>query len=514
MPTVVLYARKSSESDDRQVLSLPAQVAWATEACRKLNLDSPLVIEEARSAKTPGRPGFARLMSLIAAGEVETVVCWKADRLARNALDGGAILYALESKQLRQIVTTDRTYRGEPDEEFILTLELGLSAKYSKDLSKNIKRGIDEKLRRGEWHGSAPFGYRNLRETTGHGRIVLDPEMAPYVRELFRLAAAGNHSLSQLAELTRRAWRLERPRRRATTTKRGLSVSSVDHILKNPFYYGEMRVRGAVYAGSHEPLVTRALFEQVQGIIAGRRTKAERPKRLSYALSGLIRCAACGRRFTAYERVKRSGKRYVYYVCTKHIQRRCAQSPVSEADALTLLRRMLHRLSITPGELARVERMLGEMSTRRAGALDAERARLAVRLAEVRRQQARLLDLLLAATIAGGEYGAKKRELASAEAELTLASRVVEGDAADRLEPVHDFFRALVDVPKLYEGFEVEQRKAVTRRLGLELEADGEKLRVHAGKPATVLLRRAGRPIGWRRLEDVVNAFSGTTPST
>jgi site-specific DNA recombinase len=99
MKNTAIYIRKSSESDDRQVLSLEAQLSWATEICERLGILQPRVFEDRQSAKTTGRPAFARMMILINAGRIETVLCWKADRLARNAPDGGTILCALEAQR-------------------------------------------------------------------------------------------------------------------------------------------------------------------------------------------------------------------------------------------------------------------------------------------------------------------------------------------------------------------------------------------------------------------------------
>jgi site-specific DNA recombinase len=132
MTRTAIYARKSTESDDRQVLSLDAQLHWAREACAKLGVREPLVFTEARSAKLPGREVFGQLMRAVNAGRVDTIVCWKADRLARNAADAGAVLFALESKRLTAIVTADGTYAADADSELMLGILLGFSAKYSR----------------------------------------------------------------------------------------------------------------------------------------------------------------------------------------------------------------------------------------------------------------------------------------------------------------------------------------------------------------------------------------------
>jgi DNA invertase Pin-like site-specific DNA recombinase len=173
-------------------------------------------------------------MRAVKAGRVDTIVCWKADRLSRNAADAGTVLFALESRQLRTIVTADGTYAADADSELMLGILLGFSAKYSKDLSKNIRRGMEEKLRRGEWSWNAPVGYKNVRLTGDRAIVVVDEATAPYVRQLFELAATGDYSLNDLVAVTRDTWKLRRAPRRATSTRLGLSHTTIDHILHNP----------------------------------------------------------------------------------------------------------------------------------------------------------------------------------------------------------------------------------------------------------------------------------------
>ena len=502
-----IYARKSTESDDRQVLSLSAQVVWAREACARLGIADQLLFEEKQSAKMPGRPEFNRLMAMVEKGAIDTVVCWKADRLARNALDGGRVVWAMETKKLERIVTTDRTYVGEPDEEFVLSLELGLSAKYSKDLSKNIRRGIQEKLRRGEWPCIAPLGYRNVRESADHAVIVVDEPMARVVREVFRLAATGSYSLAALAKLARDEWGLTLPKRRPNTTAKGIGVTTIDHILKNPFYYGAMRVKGQLYAGTHSPLVTKDLFDRVQEIVEGRRTKAERPKCRVFALTGLVRCRKCGRRLTAYTQTKPSGKVYCYYTCTNRMRHRCDLPPVSEVAALAPVRDTLAKLAFTERDVDLALGMVAEMREQASQNIEQRRADLDGRIAEVKRAQATLLDLLLSGTVPRADYERKRAELGTTETNLALERDSLADSRAAKLEQLRSYFGSLRDAAAVFDAADAVGKKDLLRRIGIELEADDDGARVLVGKPASVLLNRAGAPVTWSLVEDVLGAL-------
>jgi DNA invertase Pin-like site-specific DNA recombinase len=503
MSTAAIYLRKSSESDDKQCLSLPAQREWATRTCERLGLRDPLIFEEARSAKTPGRPEFARMMAMVETGRVTEIVCWKADRLARNALDGGAVLYALEAKKLARIVTDDRIYNPQPDDELILAIELGLSSKYSKDLSKNIRRGLEEKWRRGEWASHAPVGYKNVREHADRSIIALDPVLAPRIQQLFRLAATGNHSINDLATIARTKWRVNLSTYRRDGNKRGISPSAIHRILRNTFYYGAMRIKGQLYAGSHPPLVTKATFDRVQAVLTKRRTTAERPHRLTFAYTGLVRCAACGRRLVGYEKQKR-GRTYRYYACSKHLRGLCAQPQLTERDIHAAVLATMAQLTITQPEHDLIRSMLVEASGDDRQERDAARLRAEGELVAINNQRARLVDLVVDGTLARDDYDRKQRENAEKQAELTLAVRIPEGDP-DWMEPLKTFFSGLLDAESVFATGADDVKRRLIRQLGLELEARDKEALVHAGRPATILMNRGDHPLWWWIFESIRN---------
>jgi DNA invertase Pin-like site-specific DNA recombinase len=508
MPRAAIYVRRSSDSEDRQVQSLPAQIHWAREICARVGIVNPLVIEERRSAKTPGRPAFNKLLALIATGDVDTVVCWKADRLARNALDGGSILYALESKKLTRIITSDRIYLGQADEEFILHLELGLSAKFSKDLSKNTQRGMADKWRRGEWTGIAPLGYKNVRDGHDHGIVVVDEKAAPYVRKLFEMAATGNYSLLRLATIAEEEWRLNFVRRqRANSRRKGIPLNTIYRILKNPFYYGVMRVKGQFYNGVHPPLISKTLFDRVGEVLAGRCTSAERPQKKAFAFAGLIRCGSCGRRLSAYLKVKPSGRTYTYYVCSNRSKGRCAEPQMVEREYDAVIDAALRRLRVSADDKELCLRMFSELIDARIAAVEAGRGQLVQEIASYEERNLRLLDLLLSSTITQEDYQRKRAEFSEQLATAKLKLQVGGSDVQERIELARKYLSALPDDVSMFATYEPQEKKAYLRMLGIELVAQGKKVLVHAEEPTSIFLDRPTLPIWGQLVKDVMTYF-------
>jgi len=101
--TYFLYARKSTDVEDKQVLSIEGQLQELRSLARSEGLEISTEFTESRTAKVPGRPIFNDMMNRIQRGEAQGVICWKLDRLARNPVDDGLVrwLLQLEGRQTR-----------------------------------------------------------------------------------------------------------------------------------------------------------------------------------------------------------------------------------------------------------------------------------------------------------------------------------------------------------------------------------------------------------------------------
>jgi len=114
MPDYFIYSRKSSEAEDRQVLSIESQITELTRLAEARGLRVCEILTEARSAKEPGRAVFDGLMQRVCRGEARGIICWKLDRLARNPIDGGAVIWAMKQHGL-EIITPHQTFRQSDD---------------------------------------------------------------------------------------------------------------------------------------------------------------------------------------------------------------------------------------------------------------------------------------------------------------------------------------------------------------------------------------------------------------
>jgi len=157
-----LYARKSTEDEERQVMSIEAQLAELADFAKRENIEIAERFIESKSAKKPGREIFNEMIQKIhdSKGPVG-ILAWHPDRLARNSVDGGQIIYLIDQEKIASLRFPTFWFEPTPQGLFMLQVAFGQSKYYSDNLSENVKRGIRQKLRRGEWPGLAPFGYVN-----------------------------------------------------------------------------------------------------------------------------------------------------------------------------------------------------------------------------------------------------------------------------------------------------------------------------------------------------------------
>ncbi len=420
-----LYARKSTDVEDKQVLSIEAQLA----ELRKCAADNQLYIAdtiiEKKSAKVPGRPKFGSMLKRIEAGEASGIIAWHPDRLARNSVDGGQIVYLLDQTHLQALKFPTFWFENTSQGKFMLSIAFGQSKYYVDNLSENTKRGLRQKVRRGERPGLAPVGYINdVRTKT----VVVDKRRSPIVAEAFALYAKGASRLEDVA-----AFLFERGIK--TRSGKQFPKDQVKRLLTNPFYYGHFRYAGEIHEGKHTAIMSKKLFDQVQATLA-KRGRPQKGATAPQVFCGLLRCATCNLAITAEKKVKhqKNGNthEYVYYRCTrKHKTIKCAEPPITEPELAAQLSDILQGYALPKSWAQQLETMLAEDEKKANETSGVFIANAQIRISNLQGKLQRLLDSYLDQDIDQSTYKAKQAELMSQKKSLeeqvskhTLAANV------------------------------------------------------------------------------------------
>ncbi len=361
MSKYVIYARKSTESEDRQVLSIDSQIREVRQLALKHGVQVSEVLSESRSAKAPGRPVFGQLVKRIHRGEINGLLCWKMDRLARNPYDSGVILQAQADGKLERIITSDGVKTSDGNDRLMGTFELAFAAKYIDDLRANVKRGNRARFEKGWPNYRPPLGYLNDPVSK---EVIKDKERFILVRRMWDMLLCGKRP-KEIVLIARDEWGLRTPRR----GKMGgtlISYSTIYRIFTDRYYAGYIDLKdGRQYLGSHEPMITLEEFERAQKLL-GRRAHPHIKEHENH-LAGLMRCGNCGCSVVAEFHTKH-GRHYVYHRCCRSKPGiRCREKPLSEAKLKQQLAGYFRTLAIPQSILeflrARLDRLDGHHAT-------------------------------------------------------------------------------------------------------------------------------------------------------
>jgi site-specific DNA recombinase len=340
-----LYARKSSEAEEKQALSIDSQINEMLGIATRENLNIADMYRESHSAKDCGqRPVFNQLLTDIRSGKFDGILVWHPDRLSRNAGDLGAIVDLLDQKKLIEIRTHSQKFTNNPNEKFLLMI-LGSQAKLENDnKSINVKRGLKTKCEMGLWPSVAPTGYLNSKNRDQKGVIFLDPDRSQTIKEIFRKAAYEGAS-------GRKIFKWLKDNRFVTRTGKPLTLSNIYVILNNHFYYGHFeypKTSGRWFQGKHVPIITKDLFDDVQKQLQLQR-KAK-GKNHEFAFTKLMSCGLCGSGISAEEKYKnlKDGtiSKYIYYGCTRFRDLSCKGGYVEEKILLAQLLELMDKIDL------------------------------------------------------------------------------------------------------------------------------------------------------------------------
>ena len=329
-----LYARKSTESDEKQALSIDSQVKEMLAIAEREGLEIVDIRRESHSAKASGqRPVFNELIRDLNSGRYTGILTWAPDRLSRNAGDLGALVDLMDEKKLHQIRTYGQSFQNSPNEKFLLMILCSQAKLENDNKSINVKRGLRTRCEMGLWPCQPPTGYLKEKRLDRKCQTYIDPDRGHIIKKMFEKVAYEKWSGRKVYH-----WLKFELNFKTAGGNKNLTLSNVYLILQNDFYYGTFeypKKSGLWYKGTYEPLITKELFDLVQQQVKSQVIRVEDKE---FAFTKMMACGLCGSGISADEKFKKQKNgnihRFVYYGCTKSRDKNCKCGYISEQELI------------------------------------------------------------------------------------------------------------------------------------------------------------------------------------
>jgi site-specific DNA recombinase len=458
----VRYARKSEADDGRQEKSIEQQREIMQDDARQHGLVVVKEIEEAVSAKLPGkRKGYQEMIAWLKQGRADAILVYHVNRLARNPLESGELQQLLQDGVIKEIRTHETVYRPE-DNALLFSVISSMANQYSRDLSTHVLRGMNGKRAEGWYPHRAPEGYlNNLADHT----IEADPERFPLLRQAWELMLTGSYSIAQVLQIMNQEWGYVT---RATKKCGGgpLSRSALYRIFTNVFYTGRWKEKGVLYQGKHPPMITVSEFNHVQEIL-GRPGKAQR-KIHAFAYAGLIRCTGCGCAVTAELQRGRHGRgTYIYYHCS-NVRRQCRRVSISERQLEQQIDSLLQSITISSAVEEVALQEIRSWQKQESGERETIFAQQQKALLEAERKMNKLVQMYLNELFdSDEEYRALKTELQAEINRLKLQVESSQEEFARITQTAENAFHFAAHARENFLLGDLNRKREIARALGL-----------------------------------------------
>ncbi len=510
-----IYARKSTDVEDKQVQSIEGQLDELRTLAKRENLEIIEELVEKQSAKKPGRPIFNKMLDSIEKGKANGILSWHPDRLARNSVDGGRIIYLIDTMRLSALKFNTFWFEPTPQGKFMLSISFSQSKYYVDSLSENTRRGLRQKARNGYLPRKAPIGYLN---DSRNKTIVVNKKIAPVIAGAFEMYSKGDIQLNEISSFLAKKGII-------TCKNKKFRCDQTKKILTNTFYFGIFTFAGEVYEGRHDPIVSKALFDKVQEVLNSRNKGWQKAKveRIPKPFLGLLRCGECGMGITGdiknkYYRKTDHHASYLYYRCTKKNKNiSCSQPHITEQELepqiTTLLKKytlktnwanqMLLKLKKEESDISQSSLEVNNLKKREIESID-----IKLKL---------LLDSYLDQIIEKDSFQEKKLELVSQK--RTFEEQIINNKKhqGSWIEPFREWINEAQTVEQVAKSADLELKKVLAVKIfGSNLFLEDKKVRGDGQKSWSSLRSTpTGRNwVGDNGIEPLTSFLSGTRSTT
>lgn len=473
---IILLARVSTEEQKEAGNSLPAQMARLKKyALDKGFIESDIIpFEFDESAYKKDREKFDEVMrSVDNSSEPIALCCDKIDRLIRN--------FTSELVKLEELRRDGKIIMHFPSDNIILhkdspasdlfrfTMGVSLAKYYSDSISDNVKRAFETKLKKGEWIGWAPFGYVNVT-LDDKKWIEIEPLKAKIVVSIYEWYSSASYSMLEIKHKIREVYDFE------------MAKSQIDEIMKNPFYYGEMRIKEKLYPHHYDRIITKNLFERVQEVKLSFSKKHFKYAGLPYLYRGLISCAECGCTITPEQ-----SKGHVYYHCTQYKGKHGA-SWLKEETLTEQFSKLFSQFQIPENVLQELTIALKKAHEDKSYHQQSLRSALEAEYSKYQARIEKMYDDQLDGRITIDMYDKKYKDFRAKQEQIKSKLSNLENADETYYQTVTSLLQLASKAPELFKRSEMPQKRELLKLTLQNLVLKGDKLEFNLLKPFDLLL--------------------------
>lgn len=493
----ILYARKSTLQEDRQVLSIDSQINDIKRKFSDIPEEDILVVTETKSAyKAYERKEFQKMIELFEKGEYQGLLSYHPDRLSREPMSGAMIIHLLDQGHVKDLRFSSYHFHNSPEGKMMLALALSQSKYFSEKLSGDVKRGMKDKCRLGSMPTRPPLGYMSdpLKEK-GEKRYIKDPERSDLVRKMWELMLTNTYTPM---EITRKAqeWGLtSRPTKKHP--QHLITKSFVYKMFKNRVYTGYFEWNGDIYKGNYPAIITEVEFEKVQKMISNK--YIPRPQKYLSIYTSLMQCG-CGS--TMGQEIKQKFiqkdnhvKQFEYYRCNarKKGNALCTQSPINKNILEDKLKLFLQDLYIPDSIYKWALKNLNEWRKNDTKERHYEITSQQKAYDECIKKLDNLISLKISPANSNGEllsddeFLGRKKEI---EKERIHFKSCIDSSDLNVTKSIDLTMNTFDFISKLQESFkkaDTKEKKVILNTIGVKMVLTGEKIDITAKRPFMII---------------------------
>lgn len=479
----IILARVSSK-EQQEGYSIQTQTELLTNYCKVKNLQIIKTFQIIESSTRGDRKDFKTMLEFAGKqSEMVALVVSSIDRLQRSFREYPLLHNLIKEEKIEiHFVNESKVINKDASSSDKLVWNMGIAVAqhYTDVLSEKVRSALRTKRDNGEWSGKAPVGYLNRNdELTGKHGIIVDKERAFIVRKIFTEYASGSYSLNELTKLAKE-WGLTNKNKK----HKPLSISQIHHMIKNPFYYGEMLIQGKLYPHNYTAIIDKTIWDACQHIRTGRaRTKAPRQTNKPFILRGLVKCATTGRVVTCD--IKKG--KFVYLI-SRNPNNPDKKIYVPERVVLDEIRQVFSSIKIERDILEALTDHLKQSHESEKNYQQNAIVELQQESSRIQKKLDRLLDLLLDKSITTDDYDRKCHELRTRQYSINEhIKKHLKADETFKLT-VNTVLSIASKAYELFESSKIEQKRKLINYVFSNLELEGATLRYSLKKPFDLMV--------------------------